>query len=110
MMGLLVSIPINYLLRQYEALYILIVAIALLVIFFVLSRVAKRVDLAIGLFGVAINIFFSLIFLFAGGINGPNLLSFLIALFLMIVISPSKLWTESRAIAPWEWRKRQRTQ
>jgi len=90
MMGLLISVPINYFLRQYEALFILFVAIALLVILFVLSRVAKRVELAIGMFGVAINIFFSLIFLFAGGINGPNLLSFLIALFLMIVISPSK--------------------
>lgn len=84
------SVPINYSLRQYEALYILFAAIALLVIFFVLSRVAKRVELAIGMFGVAINIFFSLIFLFAGGINGPNLLSLLIALFLMIVLSSSK--------------------
>ena len=90
MIGLLISAPINYLLRQYEALFILFVAIALLVIFFVLSRIAKRVELAIGMFGVAINIFFSLIFLFAGGINGPNLLSFLIALFMMIVISSSK--------------------
>jgi len=90
MMGLLISAPINYLLRQYEALFILFAAIALLVIFFVLSRIAKRVELAIGMFGVAINIFFSLIFLFAGGINGPNLLSFLIALFVMIVISSSK--------------------
>lgn len=90
MIGLLISAPINYSLHQYEALYILFVAIALLIIFFVLSRVAKRVELAIGMFGVAINIFFALIFLFAGGINGPNLLSFLIALFLMIIISSSK--------------------
>lgn len=89
MVGLLISAPINYFLRQYEALQILFVAIALLVVFFVLSRVAKLMELAIAMFGVACNIFFSLIFLFAGGINGPNLLSFLIGLFLMIVISSS---------------------
>ncbi|WP_262249033.1 sensor histidine kinase [Parapedobacter soli] len=90
MMGLLVSVPINYVFQQYEALYLLFVAIVLLIIYFVLSRVAKRVELAIGLFGVTINVFFSLIFLFAGGINGPNLLSFWIALFPMIVLSSSK--------------------
>ena len=89
MVGLLISAPINCFLGQYEALHILFVAIALLVVFFVLSRVAKLMELAIALFGVACNIFFSLIFLFAGGINGPNLLSFLIGLFLMIVISSS---------------------
>jgi len=90
MVGLLISVPINYFFHQYDALYILFVAIVLLIIFFSLSRVAKRVELAIGMFGAAINIFFSLIFLTAAGINGPNLLSFWIALFLMIVLSSSK--------------------
>ena len=89
MVGLLVSAPINYFLQQYEALNILFIAIALLVIFYIMSRIAKRMELAIILFGISCNIFFSLIFLFAGGINGPNLLSFLIALFLMIVVSSS---------------------
>ncbi|SEL69534.1 sensor histidine kinase [Parapedobacter koreensis] len=89
MAGLLISVPINLFMGQYEATYILFASITLLLAFYLLSRLARRLSLATWMFGISCNLFFVLIFLFAGGIDGPNLLSFLIALFLMIIISPS---------------------
>lgn len=94
---LTISIPIDYFLKQYAALYSLVAAIFILLSLYYLSRFLGKLKLSIFLFGVFSNLFFVFIFFFAGGINGPNLLTLTVALFLMIVISPGinqrKFWS-----------------
>ena len=53
-----------------------------------LSRVHKKLNLSIVLFGLAANVLFVTNFYFNSGINGPGLLLFLLSIFLITVIVP----------------------
>jgi two-component system sensor histidine kinase/response regulator len=54
------------------------------------SRINKRLDTSIIIFGIFSNIFFVVNYIYNSGISGPSLQVFLLSFFLIIAISPKK--------------------
>jgi len=87
-----VILSVSQQINLYYGLYELAVLMGVLqiigFIFFILSRVYKKIKLSIIFFALGANALFVINFYFNSGINGPGLIMFLSGIFLIILIVP----------------------
>lgn len=84
------NVPYNYLTGlKVTALIFTVLVVAFAGIYY-LSRFHKKLNTCIALSVIIINVLFAVNYFYSGGIQGASLLSFTLAFFLTMVISPSK--------------------
>jgi len=89
------NIAFNYLIDIPALSFLMLFVYISVIVLYYYSRVKRRHALSIPLFGVLINVFFIFNFYLDSGSMGPSLLTFILAIFLMLAIAPPwqyKIW------------------
>lgn len=87
-LNLTVSLPFNISYGLYELAILMGILQFVCILSYYLSRVYKKLNLSIVLFGLAANGLFFANFYYNSGINGPGLMLFLLCIFLITVVAP----------------------
>ncbi|NLR58721.1 HAMP domain-containing histidine kinase [Chitinophaga polysaccharea] len=84
------NIPYNYATGLTVTSFIFVILTLIFGFIYYLSRLRKQVNLGVALAVISINVMFGINYFYSSGIEGASLLSFTLAFFLIMLISPVK--------------------
>lgn len=87
---IIINVPYNYITGLTATAVIFALLVPAFIFIYFLSRYRKKVNLSVALAAIVGNVMFAINYFYSGGIQGASLLSFTLAFFLIMLISPRK--------------------
>ncbi|HWV68345.1 HAMP domain-containing sensor histidine kinase [Chitinophaga sp.] len=87
---IIINVPYNYITGLTATAVIFALLVPAFIFIYFLSRYRKKVNLSVALAAIVGNVMFAINYFYSGGIQGASLLSFTLAFFLVMLISPRK--------------------
>lgn len=87
---IVINVPYNYVTGLTVTSLIFAILVPAFSFVYFLSRFRKKVNVSIGIAVIVVNVMFAINYFYSGGIQGASLLSFTLAFFLAMLISPGK--------------------
>lgn len=87
---IIINVPYNYITGLTATAVIFALLVPAFIFIYFLSRYRKKVNLSVALAAIVGNVMFAINYFYSGGIQGASLLSFALAFFLVMLISPRR--------------------